>query len=183
MRTVLAAALIAASASTASAGAYIGLGIGTGAASSGDTGLDADGRSGHLLLGYRFGPKIGPGTIAIEGLASRYDMVRSDLHQYTGTTLAVAGRYNFPLGNNFEIFGRLGVQHTQVEPKLYTEPFSGTGVIFGPGVEYRIPLGSVTLSFFIDYMIQYAGMKNETVGNDGLGLLTRMWTLGAAIGF
>jgi len=183
MRTVLVAASLAASATTASAGGYIGLGIGTGAASSGETGLDADGRSGHLVLGYRFNPKVGPGTIAVEGLVSRYDMVRSDLHQYTGTTLALAGRYNFPLGNNFELYGRLGIQHTRVEPKVYTEPYSGTGFLIGPGVEYRIPLGSVVLAFFIDYTIQYASTKDETVGVDGLDLLTRMWTLGATIGF
>src|SRR5262245_31893945 len=101
-RTALALVLVAASASAASAGGYVGLGIGTGAASSGDFPLDESGRSGRLLLGYRFG------NFSVEGLGMRYGMVTTDAHPWTGTTLAVAAKYSLPLQDSFEVFGRAG---------------------------------------------------------------------------
>ena len=175
-RTVLALVLVAATATTASAGAYVGLGIGTGPATSGAVPVEPDGRSGRLMLGFGFG------RLAIEGLGSRYDMVRSDGHEYTGTTLALAGRINFPIGDNFELFGRVGVQHTSLDPKLYMEPYSGTGFLVAPGVDYRIPLGLTSLAVFIDYTIQHAAMGTQ-YGTGTLGMTSRVWTLGATLSF
>ena len=78
-RTALALVLVAASASSAFAGGFVGLGIGTGAATSGDFDIDEDGRSGRLMLGYRFG------RISVEGMGTRYDMVTPDAHEWSIT--------------------------------------------------------------------------------------------------
>src|SRR4026208_1096879 len=112
-RSVLALVLVAASATAASAGGLVGRGSGTGAASSGDIPYEEDGRSGRLEAGYRFG------RFSIEGMGSRYGLALSG-SEWSGTTLALAGKVNFPLGDQFEAFGRLGLQHTTV-----TEDFNG----------------------------------------------------------
>jgi hypothetical protein len=172
-RTALAVVMVAASASSAFAGGFVGLGIGTGAASSGDFQIDEDGRSGRLMLGYRFG------RISIEGMGTRYDMVSSEGHEWTGTTLALAGRYNLPLGDNFEVFGRLGLERTDLSGKVYDEELAGNGILFGAGAEFRLPIAAVGASLFVDYSIIRSGSMN---GVDGT-LTSRIWTLGATLSF
>src|SRR5688500_11547917 len=107
-RTALALVMVAASASAASAGGFIGLGVGTGAASSGDLALDGDGLCGRLMLGYSFG------RFAVEGMGTRDGMVGSGGHEWTGTTLALAGKFTLPLQDNFGVFGRVGLQRTDL---------------------------------------------------------------------
>jgi hypothetical protein len=176
-RTALALVMVAASASAASAGAFIGLGIGTGAASSGDTSLDEHGRSGRLMLGYRFG------RISIEGMGSRYEMVSSDLHEWTGTTLSLGGKYSLPLGSQFEAFGRLALQRTDVSGNYYDEEKSGTGFLLGGGFEFRLPVAVAAISLFVDYTIQNTGLKTPGYGDQELSLTSRIWTLGATLSF
>lgn len=174
-RTALALVLVAASASSAFAGGFVGLGIGTGAATSGDFDIDEDGRSGRLMLGYRFG------RISVEGMGTRYDMVTPDAHEWSGTTLAIAGRYNFPLGEGFEVFGRLGLQRTNLTDDEYGNENAGNGFLVGAGAEFRIPTQAVGLSVFVDYSIIRSSMSNETYSD--LGLTSRIWTLGATLSF
>jgi hypothetical protein len=174
-RTALAIVMVTASASTASAGGFVGLGIGTGAASSGDVAFVEDGRSGRLMLGYRFG------RISIEGMGTRYDMMTPDAHTWQGTTLAVAGKYNFPLGDSFEVFGRLGLQRTDINDDNYPAENSGNGYLVGAGVEFRLPVAVTALSVFIDYNIQHTSLSNTSYMD--LGLTTRIWTLGGVASF
>ena len=174
-RTALALVMVAASTSSAFAGGFVGLGIGTGAASSGDFDIDEDGRSGRLMLGYRFG------RISVEGMGTRYDMATPDGHEWQGTTLAIAGRYNFPLGDNFEVFGRLGLQRTSLTDDEYGSENAGNGFLLGAGAEFKLPVAAVGLSLFVDYSILRTSISNASY--EGLGLTSRIWTLGATISF
>jgi hypothetical protein len=175
MRTALALVLVAASASSAFAGGFIGLGVGTGAASSGDFDIDEDGRSFRLMGGYRFG------RISVEGMGTRYGMMTPDGGKWTGTTLAIAGRYNFPLGEGFEVFGRGGLQRTDLSNDEYGATNAGNGFLLGAGAEFRIPTAAVGLSLFVDYTIYRTSVSNEVYSD--LGLTSRIWTLGALVSF
>jgi hypothetical protein len=176
-RTALALVMVAASATAASAGGFVGLGVGTGAASSADFDIDENGRSGRLMLGYRFG------RISVEGMGTRYDMIAPDLHEWQGTTLAIAGRYNFGLGDNFEVFPRLGLQRTSLSDQVATDDWAGTGFLVGGGAEYRIPLAATTLSVFVDYSILRTTMTNDIRPGVEAGITSRIWTLGAMLSF
>jgi outer membrane protein with beta-barrel domain len=176
-RSVLALVLVATSASAASAGGFVGLGIGTGAATSGDINIDEHGRSGRLMAGYRFG------RISVEGMGSRYGMVSQDAHEWTATTLALAGRYNLPLQDSFEVFGRLGLQRTDITGDYYDEDLVGTGFLLGAGAEFRLPTAAVAVSLFVDYTILRTGVKPWGEGPTDYGLTSRIWTLGATLSF
>jgi len=175
-RSVLVAAvLVATSASVASAGGFVGLGVGTGAASSGDVPYEENGRSGRLELGYRFG------RFSVEGLASRYGMAY-DAKGWDATTLGLAGKVNFPLGDKFEAFGRLGLQRTTVSWESLEN--GGNGFLLGGGFEYRLPVAAVGVSIFVDYTILYTSMKNiQPASGNEWGLTSRIWTLGATLSF
>ena len=174
-RTALALVMVAASASAASAGGFVGLGIGTGAASSGDIDIDEDGRSGRLMVGYSFG------RFAIEGMGIRYDMVTPDAHEWTGTTLALAGRFTLPLQDNFGVFGRLGLQRTDLSDKDYDAENEGTGLLVGAGAQFKLPIAAADVAVFVDYTIVRSSLSNPSYRD--LSLTSRFWTLGATIGF
>lgn len=173
-RTALALVLVAASAPAASAGTYLGLGIGPSPATSGDLEMKEDGRSGRFHVGYQFA------RVAVEGLISRADMYRLD-HPYTWTSLALAGKLNFPLASNFEAFGRAGIQYSTVDRTDYDSTFSGAGFLVGGGFEYRVDLGTVAGSIFVDYTIEHANTTSPQRENMTYGLTSRVWTLGATV--
>jgi hypothetical protein len=178
-RLALAAVLLAATATTASAGGFVGLGIGTTPGLSGDMSYAADGRSGRLELGYSFG------RLSIEGLGSRFDMFRADGYGYQDTSLGIAGKYNVPLGDLFEVFGRLGLQHTDLSSSdRIREDYSGSGILVGGGFEYRIPLQAVKASLFVDYTVAHSSLTSpEIYGTTEFSFTTRVWTLGATLSF
>lgn len=174
-RLALAAVLLAATATSASAGTYVGLGIGTSPATSGDVSMGENGRSGRLQLGYRVGP------LSIEGLAGRADLARTDGASYEWTTLGVAGRLSHALGGGFEVFGRLGYQGTSIEQPSGYDRFSGQGLMFGGGFEYRLNLLVASGSLFVDYNVERSTLDREGVPTMQYGLTSRVWTLGAIL--
>ena len=151
MRSLLAVALVAASATAASANTYLGLGIGTAASPGGDMGMSSsDGnRSGRLMLGTRFG------HLSLEGAGSRYGLLHvSGTSPYQGTMLAGALKYSLPLGNNFELFARGGLERTWLTHESSAGnayDWSGNGWLVGAGFEYRLNLGVTAASIFVDY--------------------------------
>jgi len=173
--SLLAVALVTAAASSASAGTYLGLGIGTAASASGDIPMtSSDGnRSGRLMLGTRFG------HLSLEGAGSRYSLFRTTA-PYTGTQMAAALKYSLPLGNNFEAYGRGGLQRTWLSTDTTANDFVGNGWLLGGGFEYRLNLGVTAASVFVDYehadttLVNQNNMqeKDETVG---------LWTLGVTL--
>lgn len=174
MRTVLALALVAATSAAASAGTYLGLGIGTGANVSDqiNTQYTADGRSARAVLGYRIGP------FSVEGAYSGYGLVLDNTGLYDSRSLQIAGKYNFAIGDKFELFGRLGLLRTDLNAKdVSNSNASGDGYTFSLGVEYRLDLVATGLGIFVDWT------RNSTnqVLDSGVGLgnqTASMWTLG-----
>ena len=180
-RALLAVTLVASSSGVASAG-YIGLGIGTAPAVS-TTDLENElyqhGRSGRLILGHRLG------RFAVEGAVSKFDLELSDRGGqgplYAVYQAQVSGKYSLPLGDGFEAFGRLGLHKQWFNNERSEFDTSGSGLVAGAGFEYRIKAGVGDFSVFVDYQYSMAD-----VGGDRLQFgrtSTRMWTLGATIGF
>jgi hypothetical protein len=180
MKGLLAFAIVAAASSTASAGAFIGLGIGTAPATTGEVDhldFSPDGRSVRVELGYRFG------RFSIEGMGSSFDMIRVDGFQYSDTAIAIAAKYNMPLGDRFEAFGRAGLGLTYLSPEdSRLEDYSGKGLLIGGGFEYRLNLGAVSGSVFVDYTIHRSSLTAPSLyGDQGLSFMTRTWNLGVTV--
>jgi hypothetical protein len=174
-RLALAAVLLAVSATSASAGTYVGLGIGTSPATSGDVEMFENGRSQRLQIGYRLGP------FSIEGMGGRADLARADATSFSWTTLGVGGRLSHELGAGFEVFGRLGYQHTSIEQPGGYDSFSGEGVMFGGGFEYRLNLLVASGSLFVDYNVERSTLDRMNVPERQYDLTSRVWTLGAIL--
>lgn len=174
-RLAIAAVLLAASTSVASAGTYLGIGIGTSADGSlGDSDtVEGAGRSGRLMLGSRFG------RLSIEGQASRFDLMFAGGGAYESTQLGAGLKANVPLGNNFELFGKGGVQRTWLNLDGTAYDLAGNGWFLGGGIEYRLDLAVTAASIFVDYQYSSTTLTNERMlevdGSSG------MWTLGATV--
>ncbi|MGN6110913.1 MAG: outer membrane beta-barrel protein [Kofleriaceae bacterium] len=171
-RTCLAVILIAASSGVASAGGYIGLGIGTAPAVGSDVmsidQLPNDGRSGKLLAGARFG------QFSVEGAIHGYDLVG-----YRAYQASASGKLSLPLGSGFEVFGRLGLQHTWFDHANPVYDVDGNGYLLGAGFEYRLNLGVASGSFWVDYQYNKASLDGD---RDRFDVASRMWMLGLSIG-
>jgi opacity protein-like surface antigen len=174
MRPLLAVALVAAAASTASAGPYLGLGIGTSASVDSDRWMfSSDGnRTGRLFGGQTWG------RFSVEGQGTRYSFF-SGSAPYDATSLAVAAKYSFPLGDDFEVFGRGGLQHTWLNTDTNQADVDGNGLLLGAGFEYRLKLSIGAGSLFVDY--QYDHTSFDAGKNVSVGGSAGMWTLGATV--
>lgn len=183
-RVVLAAALVAAIGGKASAGGtYIGLGVGTIPAVSEDTDrIDADSRALKGIIGMRWGQWSIEGSIGGNTLSRTNDNgTVTELGDFYN--LGAAGKFNLPLGNNFEAFGRLGVNHLIIRGENEKFDASGNGVMFGAGFEYKLNLGVAGGSIFVDYMINRAAMTGDAENSKlDYDLTTRTWMLGLTIG-
>ena len=181
MRLSVVAAVIAASTSVASAGTYLGAGIGTSASIGGDHNRYApDGRSGRLILGFGFG------RIGVEANATRYGLDNAGV-SWNATTAAVAVRAAFPIGYNFELFGRGGVERTWLTTNApgpgMPEP-SGNGWLLGAGVDYKINLGITGGSIFLDYTYDQTGFSStdpQSRRTQQFDQSAGMWTLGLTL--
>jgi hypothetical protein len=174
----LATAALTASIGTASAGGYGGLGIGTSPATTGVINYTEEGRSGRLLLGYSFG------RLSVEGSGTRYGLVQEGGRVYDGTQLAVMGKFNHPLGDGFEVFGRIGMQRTSIDESSSSNTFAdatGSGLALGVGAEYRLKVSFVaSASLFVDY--SFANTTLEGPSHHSVGMTTRLWTIGFTVG-
>jgi opacity protein-like surface antigen len=179
-RACLAAVMfVAATSSVAAAGTYLGLGIGTGPAinDSADR-LHPDGRSGRLLVGTRFGQVSAEGSIGRYGLA--FDQSGGILPFGTAYQASAALKVSLPLGNNFEAFGRGGLQHTWLSAKSSELDSSGNGYLLGAGFEYRLNLVLGQGSIFVDYQYNKTKLENDHIPFGDTS--ARMWTLGLTVG-
>lgn len=174
-RTLLAAALLIASTGVASAGVYGGLSVGPDAAVQDDRfDLESPGRAVRLLGGYRLGRLSAEASFAGNTLR---DATGGDAdHRQIG----LLGKYNVPLGSNFEVFGRAGIQRTSLSFGDGAYTYSGTGVLFGPGVEYRLNFVAASASIRLDYTISYAKTERDTL--DTVSFTSGQWMLGFTVG-
>jgi len=176
---LLGALALASFTSVASASPYVGLGIGSEASGSAttqnsETSMDGYDRSGRLMVGTRLS------RLSVEGQASRFDVTVRD-RDYQGTPAALAVKLSLPLGNNFEVFGKGGLQRTWLTHQGGNSDFdaAGSGLLLGAGFEYRMDLGVTAASIFVDYQHSSAGYQNERMTAwDGS---TNLWTLGATV--
>jgi hypothetical protein len=134
----------------------------------------------RLQLGYRFAA-IG-GRLSVEGLATRAGLIRDQGSAYDFTQLGLAAKYNLPIADSFEAYGRAGLQTTSldIEDGDSAYNYGGGGFLVGAGLEYRLSfklLGGA--SVFVDYTI--ARTTLDTMPESGM--TTRVWTLGAALAF
>lgn len=179
MRLVLGVALLASMTSLASAGTYLGVGVGSEASGSGtygrnDVSMDGYDRSGRLMLGTRFS------KLSVEAQGSRFDVAFNN-NAYDATQLALALKLSIPLGNNFEVFGKGGVQRTWLSFNGTNSDMdaAGSGLLFAAGFEYRFNLVATAASLFVDYQHSDSGYRNgKMVEFDGT---SSMWTLGATV--
>jgi len=174
MRALLVAAFVLSS-GVASAGTYIGLGVGTGGnvSDSADARYRADGRSARGVLGYRIGP------FSIEGMYSGYGYVDANAAgtgQFDSRSVQLAGKYNYALGNNFELFGRLGLLRTDLTAVDSQVTTTGTGYTFSLGVEYRVDLLLTGFGVYVDYTRNQASF--DTNSGTQLDQTASMWTAG-----
>jgi hypothetical protein len=190
-RAALAVALVTASTGVAAAGGYIGIGIGPAAsiATTGGTDLatsselpDAagDGRSARLIGGYRFG------RISVEAAAGRFGVFMPytpNGQTFTATQLQLSGKYNHPIGNDFELFGRLGMQKMSFDNDGTRSDFNveGSGVVVGAGVDYHLSVGIAGADVFLEYQYARADVSGDRL--DWGATHVGMWTLGATISF
>ena len=186
-RVALAAILLAASSSVAAAGTYVGLGIGTNAVSESTDRLVEDGRSARLVVGYSLRP-MKYGTISIEGALDGYGLGlndRTSVVEIDAFQISAAGKFNLPLADHFEAFGRLGLGHTTASAANAIYDTSGTGFLFGAGIEYRFAIGIGTgASVTLDYQLNKVTLSGDRFqGASAFNILERQWTIGAAIGF
>jgi hypothetical protein len=179
-RALLVTAILAASTQAASAGTYLGLGIGPGANVGGTDGhVDEGGRSMRLLGGYKL--SVLSGRLAIEGALSFQGLTFKDNGgpEYDGRQLGVYGKYNHPLGSDFEVFGKLGVHRTWFSSEVDAYAVAGQGFLVGVGAEYRLTAILASASVWVDYTHHMATLDGDRYSWDaGVG----MWMLGFSIG-
>ena len=181
-RAALAAvALVAASSSSALAGpGFLGVGIGTAPAFSSDaTGKEGpDGRSGRVFGGYRW--RLPTGSLAAEATVGRFDLVHRNV-PFSSTTLGVGAKYNFPLGNQFEVFGRTGVQRTWLTTDRAAAAVESNvnGFYLGAGFDYVFRVLNTDASVFVDYQWAPTSVTNGDMSKYDTS--ARMWTMGVTV--
>jgi hypothetical protein len=162
---------------TASAGGYLGLALGT------QPGVNEElttmapnarpvGRSLRGLGGMRFG------NFSVEGALNGFGVVtnRGDQTIYQAS---VAAKLNLPLGNNFEGFGRAGLERTWLDLGDDRYNYAGNGFLIGAGFEYRLDIGISNASIFVDYTIHHATLADTRGKADET---SRIWALGFTVG-
>jgi opacity protein-like surface antigen len=156
---------------------YVGLGLGAEPAVNDDLANNVvpEGRSLRLLGGLRFG------NIAFEGALNGFGVAVHGFGDHTIYQLSAAVKLSLPLGNGFEAFGRIGLEHTWLTIEdTVDRSFSGNGLMGGAGFEYRFPAGSTKMSVFVDYTLHHATLSNV---QDDLSETSRIWALGVTVGF
>ena len=172
---LLVATSLLAISTTASAGVYLGLGVGTEPGVNDEMAKTAApvGRSLRGLGGIRFG------KFSIEGALNGFGVVASNHGDQNVFQLSAAAKYNLPLGNNFEAFGRAGLERTWLNLGDDRYNFSGNGFLVGAGFEYRLDLAITSASLFVDYTIHHATLT-DTRGQ--VDETSRIWALGFTVG-
>jgi hypothetical protein len=155
------AAVLVATTGIAAAGPYVGLAIGPSPSLGNDLGLVTEGRTGRLLGGYRLGRLSAEAAIT----ANNVTYLNSNV-DFNARHLSIAGKYNHPLGDRFEAFGKLGLQYSSYASDV-TPSLTGGDWLLGVGAEYRINIGIAAASVFlvVEYtkiqLAQDAGPTND----------------------
>jgi Outer membrane protein beta-barrel domain len=160
----------------ASAGTYLGLAVGT------EPGINSEfttasatpiGRSLRGLAGIRFG------NVSLEGALNGFDVTAGGFGNHTAYQLSAAAKLSLPLGNNFEGFGRFGLERTWLNLDSDRYDYQGDGFVVGAGFEFRLDAIVANASLFVDYNIHSATLE-ATSGK--VQETSRIWALGFTVG-
>ena len=180
--TLVSTALLLGTSGSALAGGFVGLGIGSESRMDDGSGrFSSDGRSGKLFGGYQY--PLAVGRIGAEASYTGYSLDRVGT-TFDGRSIALAGRYNYPIADGFEVFGRLGIQHTSLDANGMT--MAGAGPLLSAGFEYHLPLKlPVNLAVYVD--LSYLSQTLESTDSRGQVFEAdaddRMVSLGVVVGF
>ncbi|HVK89378.1 MAG TPA: outer membrane beta-barrel protein [Kofleriaceae bacterium] len=185
-RAILVGSVLLATTGAASAGTYVGLGVGPEANVSDIQWTSSGSRSARLLGGYGFnGLRVG--TLAVEASLTGQSLTYANPNArglLDAMELGLAAKYSYPLGDGFEVFGKLGAHHSWLSHEregASTHNTSGTGVLLGVGAEFRFKLGPTRgVSVFVDYTHYRATFEGDYFMNEGAGI--GMWMLGFTVG-
>ena len=171
--------VLAATAHSASAGVYGSIGIGSTDVSDDKGSFTQNSRTLRFAAGYRLS-----NLFSAEGGVMGYRVANGPVG-LDGREFYAAGLLHCSLGNNFEIFGRLGVQRTGVAPNTNDGSFTGTGYLAGVGVDYEIKLPTVPqiarAALWIDYNRSGTTLQRDaSLSHD---YAVGMWSLGVTLGF
>jgi Outer membrane protein beta-barrel domain len=179
---LVATGLLAISTTTAWAGGFAGLALGTQPSVNAE--MDAlaspSGRSLRGFGGYRFG------QFALEGAINGFGVAtgRGDQTVYQASA---AARFNLPIANGFEGFGRAGLERTWLSFGDERYDLTGNGFLVGAGIELRLGAlieGASLLtnaSVFVDYTIHRATLDDAR--KNSIDETSGVWGLGVMMGF
>jgi hypothetical protein len=171
---LVASGLLAISVTTASAGGYLGLGLGAQPGVNDELARVAApiGRSLRGLAGVRFG------NVSIEAALNGFGVIAGggdqNVYQLSG-----ALKLSLPLGNNFEGFGRAGLERTWLNVGDDRYNLTGDGFVVGGGFEYRLNAIVSNASIFVDYNVHHATLSYST---GTVASTPRIWGLGFTVG-
>ena len=172
--TGLATGLLAVAPATASAGGYLGLALGSEPGVNDNLARIASplGRSLRGLAGIRFG------NVSIEGALNGFTVQTGDFERNIYQASA-ALKLSIPLGNNFEAFGRAGIERTWLNYDDERFDLTGDGFQFGAGFEYRLNAIVSNASLFVDYTIHRTTLEST---REKVDATSRIWGLGFTVG-
>ena len=162
--------------STAVAGGYLGLALGTqpGANDDFETKIGAPtGRSLRGLAGLRFG------NVSIEAALNGFDVLAPRYGEHTAYQASASLKLNLPIGNDFEVFGRVGAERTRLTLNNNGFDFTGDGLLAGAGIEYRLNAVLANASIFLDYNVHHSTMESVRFNVDDT---LRIWAIGFSVG-
>jgi hypothetical protein len=135
------------------------------------------GRSLRVLGGWQFHPNF-----AVEGALNGFDVATNSFGPHTEYQISAALKGSLPLGDNFEAFGRAGIERSWLDqPPGDGFDLSGNGFLVGAGFEYKLDaLIHHAASVFVDYNIHRVEMESVRFP---VSQTTGSWGLGATIGF
>jgi hypothetical protein len=172
--TGLATALLAAVPATASAGGYLGLALGSEPGVNDNMARIATplGRSLRGLAGIRFG------NLSVEAALNGFTVLTGKIDEtlYQGS---LALKLSIPLGNDFEAFGRAGLERTWLNYGDERFDRTGDGYQFAGGFEYRLNAILANASLFVDYTVHRTTLVNTQESVDST---SRIWGLGFTVG-
>jgi hypothetical protein len=131
------------------------------------------GRSLRGLAGLRFG------NVSLEGGLNGFGVIFENQDK-TVYQLSAALKLSLPLGNNFEAFGRAGLERTWLNLDDPRNDLMGDGWVAGAGFEYRLNAIVSNASLFADLNVHRVTL--EAQDNNKLDTTTRIWSLGFTVG-
>ncbi|CAN5808897.1 hypothetical protein BH11MYX2_BH11MYX2_14320 [soil metagenome] len=185
MRSLRLAAVVIAGAlavpTVASAGTYVGLGVGPSPTiDAQNLTLDGYGRTGRFFLGYRILQFSVEGALTAASTAGNVT-TSSSASDLDARYASIMGKYSHPLGNGFELFGKLGLQYSDYSVKDGTSDLKGSGLALAGGVEYHVFLGVGSIGLALEYGLSSATLQ-DNVSNAETKVDTRQWMLSVSVG-